>query len=120
MATQIQTSMIRFRGISLKSIRLNHALRTPSIDLDKLRFVTKQPDPFVVENFSLIIPHSDKKRVRLIARPTLHGIYCTIGLIIPTGSRNTPDLPSGICHLDEKLAYGPTTHTFSSRAELEN
>ena len=99
------------------SRRANTALRTPIEAFRNPEFVNTQisstlylqqnlipfvffhvellkPDPFRTEKLVIEAPGSTSG-IKLITRSALHGDYCTIGVIIPTGSRHAINMPSG-------------------------
>ena len=58
-----------------------------------------EPDPFRTEKVVLEAAGSTSG-IKLITRSALHGDYCTIGVIIPTGSRHAINMPSGMERFD--------------------
>lgn len=115
------------------AVRCNHALRNPVEEFRNCQFVTNQPNPFHTEK-RVVSGGDGMTDITVITRPAIHGDHCTIGIMIPSGSRNGINMPSGnslypsdychacthlgITHLDEKLAFGITTDSFSSRAQV--
>jgi len=73
------------------AIRPNYSLRTPIEEFRNCEFVTNQPNPFHTEKRVV----SGSPDITVITRPALHGAHCTIGIIIPSGSRNGINMPSG-------------------------
>ena len=94
------------------STRLNHSLRQPLAGFERPQFAIDQPSPFYAET-------NEVKGMRVVARPHVHGKYCTVGVLVPTGSRQSHRHPPGLLHLIERFAYGPTKVTFDSRSSLQ-
>jgi len=126
--------MIRLNSaIRAISARANHSLRTPRpeysqvlyrsprkwhvIFIFKLKFSSDQPNPFYTE--TTVFKSGSINNLRLVARPALHGKFCTVGILVGTGSRQGEMAPGGISHLVEKIAFGPTHDSFTSREQLQ-
>ena len=74
-----------------------------------------------IEKFSSLenrILSAEASDVNLYSRSALHGNYCTIAIILRAGARNTVDIPNGVAHLDEKMAFGATLDSFASRTQV--
>ena len=56
--------------------------------------------------------------LRVASEPSF-GRFCTVGVIIDSGSRYEVAYPSGVSHFLEKLAFG-ATEKFSNRDEIMN
>jgi len=111
--------MIRFNSAirAITSIRANHSLRTPRPEYSQLNFSSDQPNPFYTE--TTILKSESIDNLRLVARPAVHGKYCTVGILVGTGSRQAELAPGGLSHLVEKIAFGPTHDSFTSREQLQ-
>ena len=126
--------MIRINSaIRAISVRANHSLRTPRPEysqviqnqlayilifyLLQLKFSSDQPNPFYTE--TTVLKSGSINNLRLVARPALHGKFCTVGILVGTGSRQGEMAPGGISHLVEKIAFGPTHDSFTSREQLQ-
>ena len=109
--------MLRLSGTAFRSVRLNHALRTPVEGFDQLKFVTEQPNPFHTEQSKVTLNTEQygTKSIKLITRPALHGIYCTIGLVLGAGSRYAGDLPAGMGLTRYETTYSSSTLQSESR-----
>jgi len=124
--TAMYGCLLRHTPKSLRLTRYSHALRKPMDGFSELSFVKSGGnDPFLIE--SKIIGEADfekspfdAKGVKLIARPAVHGEYASIALLLSTGARHSGNHMPGICHIDEKLAFGATEDSFLSRAEMSN
>ena len=82
-----------------------------------MKFSSNQPNPFYTE--TTVFKSGSINNLRLVARPALHGKFCTVGILVGTGSRQGEMAPGGISHLVEKIAFGPTHDSFTSREELQ-
>ena len=72
------------------------------------------PSPDLSESTTTVTTLSNGLKV---ATEPNYGRFCTVGVIVDSGSRYEVAYPSGISHFLEKLAFG-ATHKYSNRDEI--
>ena len=75
-----------------------------------------KPSPYFSE--TKILNSDGIDNLKMVARPTRHGPYCTLGLMVETGSSDCHQFTSGLAHINEKLAFGRTADSFASEKDV--
>lgn len=103
-------------NVRLRSTDSNAALRTTHPAFSNLSFTVDKPSPYSSE--TKILNSDGINNLKMVARPTRHGPYCTLGLMVETGSSDCHQFTSGLAHINEKLAFGRTADSFDSEKDV--